>query len=199
MIKPLLASVFLASSLFAADGPLLKDDFSNPKLESRRASRGEWRFADHTATCTQDDELYKKFKDHGPIIFYDLAYENATLRFSYKADAAVKALVFTANGTEGHVFRFLTSPKGTGIRAFPADDKDHKSISLGNESPTLTPGEWIPVVVTLKGSQATVKIGDFEKTYEHPSLARPKSNLSIGFSFGTVSVKDVVVESLAKE
>ena len=38
-----------------------------------------------------------------------------------------------------------------------------------------------------------VKIGDFEKTYEHASLSRAKSNLSVGFGFGTLSVKDVVV------
>lgn len=194
MMRHLLFSALLfSSSLFAAE-VLLKDDFANPKLETRRASRGEWKFADSIATCTQDDELYKKLKNHGPIIFYDLGYEDATIRFSYKADAGVKSLVFTSNGAEGHIFRFVTGPKSTGIRAFPSDSKDHKSISLGTEGPALKPGAWVPVVVTLKGTKATVKIGDFEQTYEHASLARPKTNLSIGFSFGTVSLKDVVVE-----
>jgi len=194
MIKHLLASFFLATGLFAADAPLLKDDFTNPKLEGRRASRGEWKFADNTVTCKQDDALYKKHKDHGPIIFYDLGYEDATIRFSYKADAAVKSVVFTANGADGHIFRFVSSGRGTSSIAFPPDSKDHKAARLGSEGPALKPGEWVPVVVTLKGPQATVKIGDFEKTYEHASLARPKTNLSIGFSFGTVSVKDAAVE-----
>ncbi|TDU71081.1 hypothetical protein EI77_02199 [Prosthecobacter fusiformis] len=187
-------SLLVASSLGAADAPLLKDDFSSPKLEARRASRGEWKFAENTASCTQDDELYKKHKDHGPIIFYDLGYEDATLRFSYKADAAVKSVVFTSNGEDGHIFRFVSSERGTSVVAFPPDSKDHKSVRLGKPGPPLKPGDWVPVVVTLKSSKATVKIGDFEETYEHPSLARPKTNLSIGFSFGTVSVKDVVVE-----
>ncbi|MCW0219415.1 MAG: hypothetical protein OJI67_13905 [Prosthecobacter sp.] len=194
MITRLLLASFLTTSVFAAEAPLLKDDFSAAKLESRRASRGEWKFADNSATCTQDDKLYKKFKDHGPIIFYDLAYEDATIHFSYKVDDAVKSVVFTSNGADGHIFRFVMNPKNTGIRAFPADSKDHTSISLGQDGPPLNPGEWVPVVVTLRGSKATVKIGDFEKTYEHASLARPKTNLSVGFSFGTVSVKDVVVE-----
>ncbi len=194
MTKRLIFSALLLSSSLFAGEALLKDDFANAKLESRKASRGEWKFADRTATCTQDDELYKKFKNHGPIIFYDLGYEDATIRFSYQADAAVKSLVFTSNGAEGHIFRFVTGPKSTGIRAFPADSKDHKSISLGTEGPALKPGAWVPVVVTLKGTKATVKIGEFEQTYEHASLARPKTNLSIGFSFGTVSVKDVSVE-----
>lgn len=194
MIRLILLSFLAASTLCAEEAPILKDDFSNPKLETRRASRGDWKFAEKTATCTQDDELYKKFKDHGPIIFYDLGYQDATIRFSYQADAAVKSVVFTSNGEDGHIFRFVSSARGTSVVAFPPDAPDHKAARLGKTGPALKPGEWVPVVVTLKGPKATVKIGDFEETYEHASLARPKTNLSIGFSFGTVSVKDVVVE-----
>jgi hypothetical protein len=183
------------TSAFAADAPLLKDDFSAPKLENRRASRGDWTFADNTATCTQDDELYKKNKDHGPILFYDLAYTDAAIRFAMKPDAATKSIVFTANGEDGHVFRIVFSLAGAGVRAFPPDEKDHKSIALGNEPALkLKPDAWTPVSVELRGSKATLKIGDFTKTYEHASIARPKTNLSIGFAFGTVSVKDLVVE-----
>ena len=184
----------IISQAIAADAPLLKDDFSAAKLEQRRAMRGEWKFAEGIASCTQDDALYKKNKDHGPILFYDLGYTDATIRFSYQADASVKSVVFTCNGTEGHIFRFVTSAAGTGMRAFPADSKDHKSIALAQEKALmLKAGEWVPVTITLRGTKARVKIGDFEKTYEHASLARAKSNLSVGFGFGTLNVKDVVV------
>lgn len=184
-----------ATAALAADAPLLKDDFSDAKLATRRASRGDWTFADHTATCTQDDELYKKHKDHGPILFYDLAHTDAIIRFAFKPDAITKSVVFTCNGADGHVFRIVLGSRGAGIRAFPPEEKDHQSIALGNE-PTvlLKPGKWTPVTVDLRGPKAAVKIGDFSQTYEHASLSRPKTNLSIGFSFGTVSVKDVVVE-----
>jgi|UniRef100_UPI003783745C hypothetical protein len=183
------------TAALAADAPLLKDDFSAPKLEQRRASRGDWKFADNTATCTQDDALYKKNKDHGPILFYDLAHTDAAIRFAVKPDASTKTIVFTANGADGHVFRIVLSSRGAGIRAFPPGEKDHKSISLGNE-PTvlLKPGEWTAVTVDLRGPKAAVRIGDFSQTYEHASLSRPKTNLSIGFSFGTICVKDLVVE-----
>jgi len=176
-----------------AAGPLLKDDFSDPNLKSRRAMRGDWKYANGTATCTQEDELYKKFKDHGPIIFYDLAHTDATVRFSFKAEGA-KTVVFTANGETGHVFRFVMSPAGTSIRAFPTDKPDVKSIALATEKLPLKSGEWTSVEVKLHGGKATVKIGDAPaKTYEHASLARPKANLSVGFSFGTLSVKGFTV------
>jgi hypothetical protein len=191
----ILALIVLASAFTSvgADTPLLKDDFSDPKFKERRAMRGDWKFAGGVATCTQDDALYTKFQAHGPIIFYDLALTDATVRFSFKAEGA-KTLVFTANGEKGHVFRFVMSATGTSIRAFPTDKPDVKSIALATEKLPLKSGVWTPVEVKLHGAKATVKIGDSPaKTYEHESLAAPKVNLSVGFSFGSVSVKEFVV------
>lgn len=186
--------LFLATASFAADAPLLKDDFLLPKFEGRRAMRGEWKFAEGSATCTQDDALFKKNKDHGPILFYDLAYTDAVIHFAVKPDAANKMIVFTANGAEGHVFRLVFSAAGMGVRAFPPEEKDHKSISLGNEAAVkLKTDGWTKVSVELRGTQATVKVGEFTKTYEHASIARAKTNLSVGFSYGTVSVTELVV------
>ena len=182
------------SSVLAADAPLLRDDFSSAKLDQRRAMRGDWKFADQTATCTQDDELYKKNKDHGPILFYDLAYSDAAIRFAVKPDANTKSIVFTANGAESHLFRLVFSQAGMAVRAFPTDSKDHKSVALANETAVkLKTGEWNEVSVELRGGKATVKVGDFTRTYEHASIGLAKVNLSIGFSFGTLSVKDLVV------
>ncbi|MEZ5384934.1 MAG: hypothetical protein R3F13_05410 [Prosthecobacter sp.] len=188
--------LLLALNSFAADAPLLKDDFSAAKLASRRASRGEWKFADGTATCTQDDELYKKFKDHGPIIFYDLSYTDAAIQFAFKPDADTKSVVYTSNGEDGHIFRIVFSKAGASIRAFPPEGKeDHTSIAVGSEPDLkLKPGEWTNVSIELRGSKATLKVGDFMKTYEHASFARAKTNLSVGFAFGTVGVQGVTVE-----
>lgn len=189
----LLPALLLATALQATSPTLLQDDFSDPHLKARRAMRGDWKFANGTATCTQDDLLYKKFQDHGPIIFYDLAHTDATVRFSFKAEGA-KTFVFTANGAQGHVFRFVMTATGTSIRAFPTDKPDVKSIALATEKVPLKSGEWTAVEVKLAGTKATVKIGGTPaKTYEHASLAQAKVNLSVGFSFGTVSVKEFIV------
>ncbi len=193
-MKSILFLLF-ASAVFAAEAPLLKDDFLVSDFASRRASRGAWKFAEGNATCTQDDALYKKYEDHGPILFYDLAYTDAVIRFAVKPDAANKSVVFTANGAEGHVFRLVFSEAGMGVRAFPPEEKDHKSISLGNEkTANLKKDGWTMVSVELRGSKATVKVGEFTKIYEHASIARAKTNLSVGFSYGTVSVTELVVE-----
>jgi hypothetical protein len=109
-------------------------------------------------------------KDHGPIVFYDVAYQDATVRFSFKPKGA-KSVVFTANGAVGYLFRFVMGATGTSIRAFPAAAKEHTSISLGREKVVLKPGEWTPLMILLRGNKATVKIGDApEKTCGQPRL-----------------------------
>lgn len=182
----------LTASAWAADAVLLKDDFTRVDSGGRRAMRGAWTFKNGVASCTQDDALYKQYKNHGPIIFYDLPFDDATVTFSFKAEKA-KAVVFTANGERGHIFRVSWTPRGTGVRGFPPDAKD-KSISVGQDEKPLQQGVWIPVQVTLKGSQATVRVGDGPpQVFEHESFARPKTNISVGFSFGGLDLKDLAV------
>jgi hypothetical protein len=189
----ILASLgILCSSTLAAEklAPF-KVDFTSAKLEKRRAERGDWKFSEGVARCTQDDALYKKNKDHGPVVWYDVPHQDVTIHFAFKPEGC-KTFVFTANGKEGHVFRFVTSATGTSLRGFPPEDKDHKSIALGKPGgPKLNSGEWTDVTVELRGTKATVRIGkDYTAAVEHSSLARAKTNIGLGFSFGTLSVKD---------
>ena len=191
MIRSLLSVVTLltlaVSALHAVEPPLV-DDFSNPNLEGRRASRGDWTMKDGIAKVTQDDALYAKYKNHGPIIFYDVDHKDAVIEFSYKPEG-VKSFVFTVNGADGHVFRTVSSERGTDFRAFPPGD-DHKSISLHRLEKPMVEGEWTPMKIELRGAKATVTVGDNEPvTVEHASLDRAKVNTSVGFSFGTLSVK----------
>lgn len=187
--KLLTASAFiflLSPSAIAAE---FKDDFTQPKLEHRRAARGEWKIADGIARCTQDDELYKKNKDHGPIIFYDVPTKDSVIQFSFKPQG-VKNVVFTLNGASNHVFRILIGDKGTTTRAFPARSKEHDPKTLAQDGPKIAQGEWTDVTVEIRGPKATVKIGkDYSKTVEDPAIAQPKTNISIGFSFGSLEVK----------
>ncbi|MCA9056254.1 MAG: hypothetical protein KDA75_20635 [Planctomycetaceae bacterium] len=189
-------ALFLASfAVGLSAGTLPKGGFSDPfdgqtQVPQRRAQRGDWQIANGVARCTQDDELYKQFKDHGPIIFYDLDYSDATIHFRYKPEEC-KSFVFTANGAEGHVFRFITSAAGTSLRAFPPGEE--KSIQLHRAAELSLPdGQWTDVTVKLQGDTATVTIGSNPAIkVEHASLARPKTNLSVGFAFGACSFADV--------
>ncbi|MFV0442476.1 MAG: hypothetical protein ACK5Q5_02785 [Planctomycetaceae bacterium] len=177
----------------SSEPTLLNDSFeAGEPLPRRRAQRGNWKIADGVAKVTQDDEQYKQYKNHGPIIFYDLNYTDATIQFQYQPKQC-KSFVLTCNGDQGHVFRFVTTAAGTSLRAFPPGEE--QSIQLHRDPQlTLADGKWTQVTVKLRGEQALVQIGDAAPIkVEHASLARPKSNLSVGFAFGTFAVRDVIV------
>ncbi len=188
-----LASIACVS--FTRAEPLFSDPFTaDAKVPERRALRGDWRIADGVAQCAQDDALYKKHQDHGPIIFYDLATTDATFRYAFRPEGC-RSVVFTLNNAEGHVFRFVTSgERGTNFRAFPPSD-DHKSIATHRADDwNLVDGEWTEVTVALKGDTATVKFGDHEPvTVRHETHGKEKTNFSVGFSFGSLAIRGIEV------
>lgn len=187
-----LVSIFVVCGSSSAAEPTKPyvDDFSQAKLAGRSAVRGNWKITDGTARCTQDDELYKKHKDHGPVIWYQAPFQDATVKFSFRPEGC-KTFVFTINGADGHIFRFVSTTAFTNILAFPTDGSEHKSLPLNRAGPALKPGEWTDVVVEFQGKQAVVRIGkDFTATVEHIAIAQPKTTVGLGFSFGTLGVKN---------
>ncbi len=73
------------------------------------------------------------------MIWYDAQFTDAVIKFAFKPEKA-KTFVFTVNGPDGHVFRFITSERGTNIVAFPPSP-DHKSKPLDRGGPKLKE-EW---------------------------------------------------------
>jgi len=190
-----IAAAFLGASLLQAeDLSHFEDDFDSPQQANRRASRGDWSFVDGTASCTQDDELYKKFKDHGPILLYSLPHQDAEVSYRFKAEGT-KIVVFTINGEDGHVFRFVTGQKHTDIRLFPKDAEVKSLSGARSQEMGLKDGQWTDVKMSLKGDTAMVKVGDAEPmVVTHPSLTAPKTNVTIGFSFGSLSLQGFSVD-----
>jgi hypothetical protein len=166
------------------------DDFSRAALDGRSAVRGDWKIGGGTARCTQDDELYAKNKNHGPVVWYKVPFQDGTVKFSFKPEGG-KTFVFTINGEGGHVFRFVSTTTATNILAFPTESADHKSTALNRDGPALRQGEWTDVAVEFQGRHAVVRIGkDFSARVEHAAIAQPKTTVGLGFSFGTLSIKD---------
>ncbi len=192
-----LSAVLLTGVLAAATVPAGESSFRDAFVASapvpeRRAMRGDWNIAEGVARCTQDDLLYKKYKNHGPILFYDFPTTDATFRCVVKPTGC-QSLVFTLNGTGGHVFRLIARAKGTTLLAFPPDSE--KPVETGSRPEwKLREGEWTEIVVTLKGSKAIVSLAGREPiTVEHDTYGTPKVNFSVGFAFGTLEVKGIEV------
>ncbi|MEZ5394610.1 MAG: hypothetical protein R2724_17485 [Bryobacterales bacterium] len=172
------------------------DSFHSPTMANRRLERGDWRVANGVARVSQDDALYKKYKNHGPIVFYDLPMRDVRVRFEVKLEDA-KRFVFTFNGNGGHVFRLLQNPDNSALLAFEDKDGKHSPLRLDTSAPHVDNGEWIPYSIEIQGETAKVSIGDaYRKSVRHPSLAAPKTNLSLSFHYGELEVRNLHVEPL---
>jgi hypothetical protein len=124
----LAACSLLAAPLAAADPThqlkltttgqaLIADDFKQQQKPHRRLTRGAWTVKDGEASCAHDDELFKKYKNHGPAIWYDQEFTDGVVKFEFQPSPECQHFVFTVNGRDGHVLRFVMNEKGTDVRA----------------------------------------------------------------------------------
>jgi hypothetical protein len=177
--------------LAKAGATLLADDFTQAEKANRRLTRGDWTVKDGIASCQQDDELFKKYNNHGPAIWYDVEFQDAVVRFDFLPSTDCKQFVFTINGKPGHVFRFVMNEAGTDVRAWNAD---HKAKQLSKNGPALRKGQWTPVTVEIVGSKASVQIGDsYHTQIEDPSYAAAKNVVGVSFHYGNVKLRNFSV------
>ena len=55
------------------------------ELERRLAERGEWQFQNGIASFVAAPDLYKQFKNHGPVLKWPREFNDATIEFQMKA------------------------------------------------------------------------------------------------------------------
>jgi hypothetical protein len=178
-----------AHLLLAADLPF-EDQFTEISHPLRKLSRGEWKVENGVATCTQSDALFKKSKNHGPIIRWDLPTTDSVIEFEYRADVAVQAMIFTVNRTKGHAFRVMAKPSGSRVIAYAAN---HDEPGISAPAPAMKPNEWQKIRVEIRGNKATALIAGETIEVIQPALAGPKATITIGFSYGTLAVRKVRV------
>ena len=167
---------------------LVADDFTEAQRSNRRLTRGDWTVKDGLAVCGHDDELFKQYKNHGPAIWYDQEFKDGVVRFDFQPSKDCKHFVFTVNGQQGHVLRFVMNEAGTDVRAW---DADHKGKQLAKAGPALPQGAWTSVTVEMAGSRACVQIGDtYQVVVEDPSYAVAKNVVGVSFHYGNVKLRN---------
>jgi len=165
---------------------IVHDTFTGEEVSQRRLTRGDWKLQDNIASCTQDDEQFKKNKDHGPALWYDIDYHNAIISFEYKASKEVKGVVFTVNSKNGHVFRFVTN-EVTDVRAW---DAEHNGKRLVSDGPRLKHEQWVKVTVELAGDKSVIQIDDYVAEVQDASYDVDKSVVGFGHQYGTLSIRN---------
>ncbi len=182
-----------------ADRPIFQDDYSKAKHELRSPSRGEWKIEKGIASVTQDEELYKKYKNHGPIMIYNVAHDDAMAEVTFKPNGC-KAVVFTMDAkTGGHAFRVKLSPKAAGAVLTYIKEKGAEKatpVFLDKTLPKLNENEWTTLKVKVVGSEAVVMVGDKTFKVKHEKIDQAKKVAKLGFSFGSLQIKQFNLTSL---
>lgn len=188
---------------FAPNSVLINDDFTEEDYP-RNAARGNWEIVDEVASVEQEEELYKKYQNHGPIMIYKVDHTDARAIVEFQPTDC-KTVVFTMDAAEGgHAFRVKLRTQGEGAGG-PAstiltygpkpDEGKAEMIVLSEDVPKLKNGEWHRIEVTVRGAQATVTIGGQMIEVEHPRIAQTKKIAKLGFSFGKLSIRSFQLET----
>ena len=193
-MRPLLSVLLLLSISFVANGesPLLHDDYTQTEHKTRKAMRGDWKIDGGIASVTQDDAMYKKFKNHGPIMVYGIPHDDASAEVTFKPSGC-KTVVFTMDADGGgHAFRVKLSPKAPGIALTyikEAGKEKATPVVLSKELPKLKEGEWTTIKAHVVGDKATVTVGDTTVEVQHEKIDQAKKIAKLGFSFGSLEIK----------
>ena len=193
-MRPLLPILMLLSVSIIASGesPLLHDDYTQAEHKIRKAMRGDWKIDGGVASVTQDDELYKKYKNHGPIMVYGIPHDDASAEVTFKPSGC-KAVVFTMDADGGgHAFRVKLSLKAPGIALTYINEPGKEKatpVFLSKELPKLKEDEWTTIKVRVVGDKATVTVGETTVEVQHEKIDQAKKIAKLGFSFGSLEIK----------
>ncbi len=194
-----------------AAGEEYVDDFRSAEREGRLAERGAWQFRDGIARCVADPDLYKQFKNHGPILKWPREFNDAKIEFEMKAEDCQR-VVFTLNG-DGHVFRVTLADERpdapTGKSKVPTriiawatkSSKQNNGDTIKPEHMPDLPavnGRWVPVQLTVTGNRAMLSIDDFQSKISHAALERGKNMVMLTFAHGELSVRNFRMNSSGK-
>lgn len=200
----LLAAFILLST--SAPAKEFVDSFQSDANPDRRAERGAWVFKNGEASCVADPELYKKFKNHGPIIRWSGDFKKVDVELEMKATDCQR-VVFTLNG-DGHVFRVILAgrPVKEGQRAVTSRliawaEKSSKENKGDTTKPKGLPNldaidtKWVKLNLSIKGQTGELSIGDFKTTLDHAALARDKNSITLSFASGDIAIRNVKVNT----
>ena len=184
----------------APSGSLLHDDYTSAKHKTRKPLRGDWTISDGVASVTQDDALYKKYKNHGPIMVYDIAHDDANATVTFKPSGC-KSVVFTMDAKAGgHAFRVKLSPKAPGVvltYVKEAGKEKATPIFLDKKTlPKIKENEWATLKVRVVGDRATVMMGEAKVDVHHEKIDQEKKIAKLGFAFGSLQIKQFDMASV---
>lgn len=172
---------------------VLEQNFDSGKLDKPWAvAKGDWQFSGGALVGKEKAE-----DKHPGVLSLALPNTDSIVAFSIKLDGA-KGADLSFNHAKGHLFRLSIEPEGLTVRT-DGDKKDKtiKSAMLGKAGVKFAPGEWVSVLVEVKGNQIAVQTDNGAKvTGSDSRVATAKVNYRFVVKGESVRIDDLKISEV---
>ena len=180
-LKPILAK---------AGKTVIEQNFDSGTLDKPwAAAKGDWQIASGAIVGKEKPE-----DKHAGVLSLALPNKDSIVSFSVKLDGA-KGVDLSFNHAKGHLFRLSIAPDGLTLRTDgDKKDKSIKSVALGKAGVKFEPGQWVTLLVEVKGTKVAVQADNGAKIEaSNPRLAMDKVNYRFVVKGASVAIDDLKI------
>ncbi|MEQ1859100.1 MAG: hypothetical protein ABMA13_04125 [Chthoniobacteraceae bacterium] len=184
-LKPILAK---------AGKTVLEQNFDSAALDKPwTVAKGDWQIAGGAIVGREKPE-----DKHAAVLSLALPSKDSIVQFSVKLDGA-KGVSLSFNHAKGHLFRVVINNAGFTInKDGDKKDKSIKAAVLAKAAGKFEPGEWVTMLVEVKGEKVSVQADNGAKAEgSDPRLAMEKVNYRFVTQGASVQIDDLKI-SLAE-
>lgn len=169
---------------------VFEQNFDSGSLDKPWAvAKGDWQIVDGAIVGREKAE-----DKHAGVLSLALPNKDSIVSFSIKLDGA-KGADLSFNHAKGHLFRLGIAPDGLTLRT-DADKKDKsiKSVALGKAGVKFEPGQWVTLLVEVKGNQIAVQTDNGAKIAGSDSrVSTAKVNYRFVVKGAAVAIDDLKI------
>ena len=151
--------------------------------------KGDWQITDGMIVGKE-----KPADKHAGVLSLGLPNHDSILQFSLKLDGAA-GFDISYNHPKGHLFRVVITKDGLTIRKDgDKKDKSIKAAELGKAAGKFEPGQWVTLLVEVKGDKVVVQADNGAKAEgSDPRLAMEKVNYRFVTRGAAVDIDDLKI------
>lgn len=151
--------------------------------------KGDWQIVDGAIVGKE-----KPADKHAGVLSLGLPNHDSMMQISVKLDGAA-GLDLSYNHAKGHLFRIVITKDGLTIKKDgDKKDKSIKAAELGKATGKFEPGQWVTLLVEVKGDKVAVQADNGAKAEgSDPRLAMEKINYRFVTRGASVSIDDLKI------
>lgn len=169
---------------------VLEQNFDTGSLDKPwAAAKGDWQVSAGAIVGKEKPE-----DKHAGVLSLNIPNRDSIISLSLQLDGAA-GFDLSYNHAKGHLFRIVINKDGLAVRT-DGDKKDKtiKSVEIGKAAAKFEPGQWVTLLVEVKGDRVAVQTDNGVKIEgSEPRLAIEKVNYRFVTRGASVKIDDLKI------